>query len=212
MTSASITQKRTSASWSLPQMQPLSLAAGDLSALLGERLRSMYNPSPSSREVKSSMLFQPLGDNKQLRLFNASATLKIAVSQVSMHLPPEWRRRLFEKINSLHDPDEWDDSDRLTDLDSFKTFLRTILQLGPVSRMSLGISHDGHILAGWKAGDDTLALEFLPRDEIRWSVVRYVDGVHESGAGRTLLGRLPEVLQPYSPANWFNNADKIPSA
>jgi hypothetical protein len=39
---------------------------------------------------------RPLQADKTLRLFNASTALKMAASEVSMHLPAEWRRRLFE--------------------------------------------------------------------------------------------------------------------
>lgn len=212
MTAASTMPKDAAASWSLPLMSPQSLGAGDLSTQLDARLRKMYARPPSAAPVKSSLVFQVAEDDKRVRLFNASSALKIATSQVSMHLSPEWRRRLFEKIDNLHDPDEWDDSDRLTQLDSFKTFLRTILQLGPLPRMSIGISHEGHVLAGWKTGEDTLSLEFLPQDDIRWSVVRYADGNRESAAGRTSLQRLLDVLQPYSPEIWLGNDNKIPAS
>lgn len=189
-------------------MQPLSLGAGVLSKILNDRLRDMYVPSPSLRDG-TSLAFQPQSKDEKTRLFNVSAALKIAVSQVSMHLPSEWRLRLFEKIDLLHDPEVWDDSDRLTDLESFKTFLRTILQLGALPKMSLGISPDGHILAGWRTGEDTLALEFFPQDGIRWSVVRHISGTRESASGRTSLGRISGVLQPYSPEYLFDNDNKI---
>jgi hypothetical protein len=144
-------------------------------------------------------------DDMSVRLFNVSAALKIAVSQVSMYLPLDWRERLFEKIDLLHNPDDWENSDQLADLESFRTFLRTILQLGPLKKMNLGISSDGYVLAGWKRGDDTLALEFLP-DEIRWSTVQHINGTRESAAGRARLERLQAVLSPYSKDFWADDA------
>jgi hypothetical protein len=205
----SVVPKAPPSIWSQPQMQPLSLGAGDLSAVLRDRLRELYTPPPSSVALKSAVALNPVSDDKELRLFNVAAALKIAVSQVSMHLAAEWRRLLFEKIDELHQPDDWEDSDSLVDMESFKTFLRTILQQGPMHRMSLGLSGDGHILAGWRQDKDSFTLKFLSNDEIHWSVVRHRDGSVESAAGRASLSRLSEVLQPYSPESWFGNANKI---
>lgn len=207
--SMSTTSRNILSPWSQPQIQPLSLGAGDLSTALRERLRDLYTPPPSAAALQPSVVIKPLVTDKSLRLFNVAAALKIAVSQVSMHLPSDWRHRLFEKIDALHEPDDWEESDHLADLDSFNTFLRTVLQQGAMERMSLGIDSNGHILAGWKRGNDSLSLSFLANDEIRWSVVLHDNGALESAAGRTNLARLPEVLRPYSPEVWFRNANKV---
>ena len=111
-----------------PEVHAPSLGGGALSSTVWERLRGLSKLPPSVN--------QPMQASKEFRLFNASAALKIAVSEVSMHLPAEWRRLLFEKIDDLHEPDYWDDTDKLADLASFKTFLRTVLQQGPMKRMS----------------------------------------------------------------------------
>jgi hypothetical protein len=190
-------------------MQPPSLGASIVSESLGNLLRGMYIPPPSSTPLKAAPLAKALSGSKDLRLFNIAAALKIAVSQVSMHLPTDWRHRLFEKIDALHEPDDWEEYDHLADLESFKTFLRAILQQGPMQRMSLGISADGHLLAGWRQGHDTLTLRFMAGDQIRWSVVLHRNGTIESAAGQTTPNRLPEVLQPYSPESWFGNGDEI---
>ena len=77
-----------------------------------------------------------------------------------------------------------------------------------MKRMSLGISDDGRILAGWTRDKDLLSLAFLANDLIRWSVVRHLDGGEtESAAGQTTLARLQEVLRPYKPEVWFGYAD-----
>jgi hypothetical protein len=188
---------------------PASLAGGELSTALYERIRELYKYPPSMTQVKPGVVAHARDDDMSVRLFNASADLKIAVSQVSMHLPLDWRERLFEKIDLLHNPDDWENSDRLADLESFRTFLRTILQLGPLKKMNLGISSDGYMLAGWKRGDDTLALEFLPKDEIRWSTVQHINGTRESAAGRARLERLQTVLLPYSKDFWADDADQL---
>ena len=194
-------------------MQSLSLGGGTFSSALFEQLNAMYTAPPSSTTFRpKSLIFKSPSESKDLRLFNISAALKIAVSEVSMHLPTEWRQRLFEKIDALHDPDDWEETDQLANLQSFKTFLRTILQQQPMKRMSLGISPDGQILAGWKKERDTLSLTFLADDKIRWAVVLHINDSIESAAGTTALDRLQLVLQPYSPEIWFGDADKLPTA
>ena len=182
---------------------PPSLAAGGDSKLMLQSLFAMARlpPSASGDAQAASRITE--------RLFNVSAGLKISVSQVSMHLPDEWRRKLFRKIDQLHNADDWEPTDILLQQDSFMSFLRLILQIGPVDRMSLGISEDGHLLAGWTKADDALTLEFAGPDEVRWTVVRHIDGHRESAAGRTRRERLAAVLRPYSPENWLKNAPPI---
>jgi hypothetical protein len=186
----------------IPHVRPPTLAAGPDSQLITRSLAAMERPSPSAT-----------GDNRARhlpeRLFNVTAQFKILVSQVSMHLPEDWRRRLFRKIDLLHNPDDWEPDAALLEPGSFMSFLRLILQIGPVNRMSLGISNDGHLLAGWIRDNDSLTLEFADAEEIRWSVVRHTGERRESAAGRTYRERLPDVLRPYSPESWFADADPI---
>jgi len=93
-----------------------------------------------------------------------------------MHLDPAWRERLFAQIDMLHDPEDWDDSYKLADNESFKTFLHMILLHGPLQKLGLGIDDDGHILASWRNGQDMLSFRFLGNDRIRWAVVRHENG------------------------------------
>lgn len=194
-----------------PEIWSPSAGGSMLSAIVRERLLEITAHSSSFR-VLHEPLPRPLQADKTLRLFNASTALKMAASEVSMHLPAEWRRRLFEKIDDLHKPEDWNDAEGLADLASFRTFLRTVLRLGAMKRMSLGISDDGHILAGWRRGNDSLSLAFLPSDRIRWSVVEHVGTDIDSAAGTTTFERLPEVLKPYKPEVWFGYADDVSAA
>jgi hypothetical protein len=161
----------------------------------------MHKKPPSAPETQS----EPRAQITE-QLFNASAQLKILVSQVSMHLSDDWRRRLFRKLDSLYDPENWEQSDTLVDPGSFMSFLRLILQIGPIDRMSLGVSQEGHFLTGWIRDKDSLTLEFTGEDDIRWALVRHLGDHRESAAGRTSLQRLPAVLKPYSPEAWFEKA------
>ena len=129
----------------------------------------------------------------QEQLFVVRAALKAWVSQVSMHLTEEWRSRLFRQIDLIHDPEEWESNDELTDAGSFLTFLRLVLLAGPPGRPGLNVLPNGNLIAGWVRDRDTLNIEFLPRDEMRWSIVRRFEDHVERAAGFTTLKRLGTV-------------------
>jgi hypothetical protein len=187
------------------------VGASALSTTLGDLFSQGRRPPPSSETRTTRHIFKPLEETKEIRLFNIIAALKMAVAEVSMHLDPTWRARLFRQIDMLHEPDDWDDEDKLADQESFKTFLHMILQYGCMHGISLGIDNDGRILAGWEDGSSSLSFSFLPKDKVRWSVVHRQDEDIESASGISSLDRLPAVLQPYNPKAWYDNADNIPS-
>jgi hypothetical protein len=189
---------------SLPEIYAPSAGAGNFSNILPGRLLAMGVPTPSLARSTSTN-----GErNRSLieRLFDNSAVLKSLVSQVSMHMPDNWRQIIFRKLDHILSWENWEDSDSLIDPRSFMTFLRFILQTGPLRGMGLGVSEDGHLLAGWINGNGQLSLEFGTNDDIRWAIVRDAGQYPESAAGRTMRERLLAVLQPYAPDAWFGNA------
>ena len=195
--------------WALSQALKPSLGGGDQAMSFDQQLRKMRSPSPASRKATALEVRAASPTNLTERLFNLTGDLKILVSTVSMHLPDEWRKLLFRKLDQLNDPDNWDQSDTLVEPASFLTFLRLVLQVGLIHRTSLGVSSDGHLLAGWRRDKDSLTLEFAANDEIRWTMVQRINGKVESAAGRTNVSRLSTVLAPYAPEVWFGNADAV---
>ena len=186
-----------------PAVEP-SGGAGEESILIKKLLSGMMPHVPPSLLQAAELGGAHLAhETLPERLFRASAELKVLISQVSMHLPEAWRLRVFRQLDGLYDIEAWDDADPLIDPGSFATFLRTILFHGPLGLPGLGIGPNGALLLGWVNGRDTLTIEFLPRDELRWALVRRIGDKVESAAGRTSLRRLLEVLRPYQPANWF---------
>jgi hypothetical protein len=194
-----------------PDIRSVSAGTSEVSNLLQERLRTILQSS-AGNVVHQATTSLPVKADKTHRLFNASAALKMAASEVSMHLPAVWRKRLFENIDDLHDPDDWDDADRMAETASFRTFLRTVLRLGVKRNMMLGISDDGNILAGLRRGADAMSFAFLPNDRIRWSIVEHDDDTTNSVGGTTSLERLPTALKSYNPEAWFGDADREPAA
>lgn len=142
----------------------------------------------------------------QESLFDATASVKILVSQVAMHMDRNWREKLFRQIDSLHDLEEWDNEDKPIRRASFATFLKAILQIKPLRHPSLGLSYEGYLIAAWTLGQDRLITEYLPNDRVRWILTRHIDGEIERASGQTLVYRLTQCLAAYQPEHWFSNA------
>lgn len=141
------------------------------------------------------------------RLFNAVADAKILTSQVAMHLDPDLRDRLFRQLDSLHDPEEWEDGSRPLGQASFATFLKAILTIDPERRPSLGVSHAGYLVATWTTGADRLTIEFLPNDHVRWVLSRhYAADDTARFVGDSRVTRLVDGLAPHHPEHWFSHA------
>lgn len=137
------------------------------------------------------------------------ASFKRLTSTIAMYLDPSWRTELFATLDRLLDPDDWDSDFALPSEQSFSTFLRMIIYLHPTRRPGLGLSPNGHVLAAWTRGTDRIVIECIGKDEVRWVLSRTIDGERESGAGKVLLHRVPEVTAPYEPEPLFQNGHKI---
>jgi len=142
------------------------------------------------------------------RLFDALAEVKIMTSKVAMHLDKQWRQKLFAQLDSLHDPDEWEEGEEPLQQESFATFLKAMLAINPERRPGLGLSSLGHLIAAWTTGSDRLTIEFLPGDRTRWVLARAVSGETDRFAGDTPVSRLVEGLAPYRPDYWLRYAEQ----
>lgn len=137
-------------------------------------------------------------------LFDATASAKILTAQVAMHLDREWRQKLFAQLDSLHDPDEWQEGDQPVQQASFATFLKAMFALKPKRRPGLGLSFGGHLIAAWTSGRNRLTIEFQPNDRVRWVISRYPSNELEQDAGRVHVADLAGRLQPHHPEEWFD--------
>jgi hypothetical protein len=148
-------------------------------------------------------------DTIEGQLAEKRAAFKRVAASVGMHLDPDWRARLFAKLDSLIDPEEWDHEFALPSEQSFSTFLRMIIYLHPTKRPGLGLSAKGHFLASWSKLDDRIVIECLANDDVRWVLSRSVGDIRESGAGKTKIYRIPDVTHPYEPDHLFHDGDKL---
>lgn len=168
--------------------------------------------APAGPKTRSKWLTSPADQDINTASFDRLVELKMATSQIAMHLQAAWRAGLFRQLDKLLAPEDWDPCEALPDLAAYRTFLRMTIFLGRIRRPSLGATADGHILAAWFAeSGERLTVDCGPDDQIRWVLTLQRDGERESAAGRTLVRRLPEVLAPYGPDRWFKIADNVHS-
>lgn len=139
------------------------------------------------------------------RLFDARANVKILLSQVSMHFSDALRNKLFHQIDLLHDPDDWEDGDDPIQLNSFNTFIRWFYLNEPPQLPNFGLSVAGHFIASWLTNHNknSLILEFLSNDRIKWFVTKYYDEEADHSSGSTNLSRIVDVLAPYHTNDWL---------
>lgn len=195
---------------SAPALDMPSLGGGVDSRLIDDRLKSMRKlVSGTVADLAHIKDTTPkkleLGDQLLIKL----GSFKRITATVAMHLDRAWRDTLFATLDRLLDPDDWDAESKLPSEQSFSTFLRMMIYLHPTRRPGLGLSPSGHFLAAWSRDKDRIVIESIGNDEVRWVLSRMVDGERESGAGRVLLHRVPEVTAPYEPELLFNDGDKI---
>lgn len=127
-------------------------------------------PTESPRASDAKVL-QP-SPTLEVRLFDNAAELKIALSQIVMHLVPEWRDIIFRQLDSLLDMKGWQDDSAFIQKSTFTTFLRFIIFAAPTRLPSLGVSLNGHILAAWNNGDQRIAVEFFSEDKAAATFVK----------------------------------------
>jgi hypothetical protein len=110
------------------------------------------------------------------KLFDNGAELKIALSQIVMHLDLEWRAIIFRQLDDLLNPNMWEEDSAFIQKSTFSTFLRFIIYAAPTRLPSLGVGPTGHILAAWSNGAQHIAVEFFTDDNASATFVRH--GAH----------------------------------
>lgn len=130
-------------------------------------------------------------------LFDACADVKIATSQVSMHLNRAAIKKIFNQIDLMHDVSEWSIDDQVINVNSYRSFLKWFLFVNPTKGPGLGLSHQGNLVAAWMNKLGRLIVEFHPNEQAKWMIKSEINGQIETGSGQSSILRLPEVLAPY---------------
>jgi hypothetical protein len=195
---------------SAPILDMPSLGGGVDSRMIDDRLKSMRKlVSGAVAELARVKDTRPHKLEPRDHLLTKLGAFKRITATVAMHLDRAWRGTLFATLDRLLDPDDWDAEFQIPSEQSFSTFLRMMIYLHPTRRPGIGLSPSGHFLAAWSRDNDRIVIECIGNDDVRWVLSRMVDGERESGAGRVLLHRVPEVTAPYEPEILLHNGDKI---
>lgn len=103
------------------------------------------------------------------RLFDHLVLLKMAASQYAMHLSATERRRIFDRLDSVLNIDDWHDDDALPELESFRNFLKWMIYSRDSSWSSIGVSNEGNILIAWSRPDLALTANFWIENKVTWT-------------------------------------------
>ena len=160
-----------------------------------QQLRSPVAPSMLSSQGHERSLEE--------KLFDAKAGVKVMTSQVAMYLDSQWRSKLFNQIDFLHDVDEWEQDDEPLQRESFATVLKAICELKPKKRPGLGLTTSGQLIAAWTVGSSRLTIEFLGNNRVKWVISRMIDDEIEHYVGDTTVNRLAVGLGPHHTEEWF---------
>jgi len=108
------------------------------------------------------------------KLFDARANAKMIAAQVSMHLTPDWRTKIYRQVDRLLDAEQWEEGDGLLDASSMKTFLRFVIYANVSTVPSLGMAATGQVIAGWRADTRRLTIQFQANDLCRLAISHFV--------------------------------------
>jgi hypothetical protein len=187
----------------VPSFITASRGVDKTSQIIESRLEGIVLPSPTFLGDR------PTAKNLEEQLYDSLANFKIKTATVAMHLDRAWRSRLFRQLDSLLAIQDWEADDPPPSVGSFATFLRMLMLLRPTRPPGLGASGDGNLIAAWTVGDDRLTIECKPSDIVRWHLSVTIDGERERSAAITPLRRLADVLRPYGPGRWFEDANNV---
>jgi hypothetical protein len=154
----------------------------------------------AQREIARSSATDP---SLAERLALSRSQAKLRMNSLAMWMRPEWRQGLARQLDSLLDPEEWDEDDTPLSSDSFASFLQSMFYLKPNRRPGLAVSSSGNLIATWKSGPNYLTVEYQQTGKARWIVANQVDGDIERVAGSVATTRLAAALHAYIARTWF---------
>lgn len=138
--SSAMTRGSSSAAWgsSSKALSSSSMAAGSQSMLDPVR----YAQIQVSANNAGSIIRAVSRPSFEERLFDSLVSLKVAVSQYAMHLPSDERRRIFDRLDSVINVDDWHEEDNLPILNSFRDFLKWMIYAKRFNWSSIGVSNE----------------------------------------------------------------------
>jgi hypothetical protein len=150
-------------------------------------------PTDSPRGSDATM--PPASPSLEERLFENAAELKIALSELVMHLAPQWRTVVFKQLDRLLDVKSWAEDSAFINKSTFMTFLRFIIYALPTRFPSLGVGITGDILAAWNNGSQQIAVEFFGDNHASATFVRPAAHSPETFAWRGHVADLKSFIE-----------------
>jgi hypothetical protein len=160
-------------------------------------------PTIPTESPRASDANFPAPSSLEEKLFDNAAQLKIALSQIVMHLAPEWRAVIFRQLDTLLDLNNWQDDSALIQKSTFMTFLRFIVFAAPTRLPSLGVGSTGHILAAWNNSNQHIAVEFLPADKAAAAFVKQGERSKEAVTWRGHVADLKPFIEDNGMIEWI---------
>ena len=151
-------------------LQPLVFQKVDWKWPAGAALWLFEKAEQKRAPTRAQTVAAPDANAIEAKLFDARANAKMVAAQVSMHLSPSWRSKIYRQVDELLEAAEWEETDGVLDAASMKTFLRFVIYAEITSVPSLGMAPTGHILAAWHADSRRLTIEFQPNDRCRVAI------------------------------------------
>ncbi|MGH7782366.1 MAG: hypothetical protein ACREO5_00755 [Candidatus Binatia bacterium] len=133
----------------------------------------------------------------EAKLFDNAATLKVALSEIAMHLTPEWHATIFRQVDALLDFDNWQDDSAFVQRSAFMTFLRFIIFAAPARLPCLGVDQTGHLLAAWYNGAQRIAVEFFPDDKVAATFMKQGPRGKETATWRGPVASLKPFIEQF---------------
>jgi len=132
-----------------------------------------------------------------VQLFDNAAEIKMAFSQIVMHLTPEWRTVIFKQIDILLDLNSWEEDSAFIQKSTFTTFLRFIIFAKSTRLPSLGVDITGHLLAAWNNDNQRIIVEFFTEDKAAATFVKLgaLSGERETLAWRGHINDLKHFIE-----------------
>lgn len=152
--------------------------------------------------------FEIANDNGQSLIASAMA-VKQLISSYSLHLPKPVRSGLLKQVDRLFAPEEFEPSDALPSIDSFRCLLRALVVLRPLKRPNLGLSDDGAFLAAWFDEGARLSLKFLPNDMVHWISFFQIEPSENRGSGKIAANDFTKIVEAYG-LRWLIDGEVRP--
>lgn len=141
--------------------------------------------------------------SEDARLTRHLGIFKMQVNRVAMHLAPALRRDLFDGLDGLMSPDNWDPDMTLPSEASLRTLLAFLVHLRPEGLPSLGASDFATFVASWRDDEADIFVDFRDDGQVRWVASRSAGDRRERMAGETEIASLTPGPASFVADRWF---------